>query len=96
MFHKNDAKAQKLLALMYQEIERTMGEQIRSGRASIIETTRKETGKIKTLFQTRKQLSDEQVEDKALSGLDRANQFKYINTELNKAFTKDLEGHFIE
>ena len=81
---------------MYQEIERTMGEQIRSGRAGIIETTRKETGKIKTLFQTRKQLSDEQVEDKALSSLDRANQFKYINTELNKAFTKDLEGHFIE
>ncbi len=96
IFHKNDAKAQNLLRTIYNEIEKTFGEKIRAERADIIDSTKKETGKIRTLFQTRKQLSDVQVEDRALSNLERANQFKYINTELNKAFTKDLQGHFIE
>jgi hypothetical protein len=62
MFHKNDDKAQKLLAVMYQEIESTLGEQIRQERLAIIDTTKKETGKVKTIVETRRQLSDEQVE----------------------------------
>lgn len=81
---------------MYAEINRSLGEQIRNERAAIFETTKKETGKIRTLFQTRQKLSDEQVEGRAISQVELANQFKYINTELNKAFTKDLQGHFIE
>lgn len=91
IFHKNDTKAQNLLRTIYNEIERTFGERIRAERSEIIESTKKETGKIRTLFQTRKQLSDVQVEERALSNLELANQFKYINTELNKAFTKDLQ-----
>lgn len=76
---------------MYQEVERTLGEQIRSERAAIIDTSKRDSGKVKSLFETRKKLTDQQVEDRALSGVEKANQFKYINTELNKAFVKDLE-----
>lgn len=59
--------------------------------SGILDATKRDTGKVKSLFETRKKLSDQEVENSALSKLDKANEFKFINTELNKAFTKDLE-----
>jgi len=82
---------------LYQAIRRTdIVERVKNERNLIIQDTRHETGTVKNIIETRKKLKNSEVTDRAISGIEKANQFKYINTELNKAFTKDLQGHFIE
>lgn len=71
-------------------------QRIKAEWSQIQNQTKMDLGRVKSLFETRKKLTNQEVENSAISKLETANEFKFINTELNKAFTKDLQGHFIE
>lgn len=76
-------------------------QRIKSEWSQILDTTKKETGKVRSNIETRVSLSNA-VKGRStdtnglLTDLSEASKFTYINAALNRAFIQDLEGPFLQ